>query len=84
MARSRHSKKEIEAAVVYAEENGWTYVASGKSAHCWGILRCPHHERDGCSISVNSTPRVPQNHADQIRRAVDRCPHMREDDDENA
>jgi hypothetical protein len=73
MAKSRHPNKEIEAAVAYALARGWTLVAA--HGHAWGILRCPHGQRGGCAISVHSTPRVPQNHADQVRRNVDRCPH---------
>lgn len=34
--RSKHPDKEIEAAIVYAEDNGWTYKDSGKSAHACG------------------------------------------------
>lgn len=75
MARTRHPKKEIEAAVAYAESKGWTLVSAGKSAHAWGILRCPANQRGGCSKSVYSTPRSAQNHADDIRRYVDRCTH---------
>lgn len=41
----------------------------------WGRIYCPHHSRDGCRISVWSTPRVPESHAKDIRRIVDRCNH---------
>lgn len=35
-------------------------------------------------IFVWSTPRNPQNHAKQLRREVDRCPHKEEEkNDEN-
>ena len=30
---------------------------------------------DGCTRAVYSTPRSPEDHAKDIRRAVDRCPH---------
>ena len=39
---------------------------------------CPgvkERSRDGCKISVWSTPRVPEHHAKHIRRQVDNCPH---------
>ena len=56
----------------YAESNGWSYRAGGKSAHAWGFILCP----GACpQFAVWSTPRVPENHAQAIRRAVDRCPH---------
>lgn len=74
MARKRHPVKEIEAAVRYAESNGWTVVASGSSAHSWAKLRCPG---DCPQRSVWSTPSNPAGHARQVRAFVDRCPHPR-------
>jgi hypothetical protein len=74
MARPRHPNKEIEAAVQYAEAHGWTCTLS-KRGHAWGRLRCRHHQRGGCQLSVWSTPASPQDHADFLRRNVDRCPH---------
>lgn len=69
----RHSYKAIEAALAYARENGWTVIKStGGSAHAWGVMRCPG---DCPQVSIFSTPRVPENHARALRRAVDRCPH---------
>lgn len=72
MARKRHPIKEIEAAVRYAETNGWGVVASGSSAHSWAKLRCVG---DCPQRSVWSTPSDPIAHARQIRAYVDRCPH---------
>ena len=77
--RSKHPNKEIEDAIQYAEKNGWSYKDAGKSAHAWGQLLCPLHTREGHRISVWSTPRSAYNHAQQIRRAVDRCKHEEED-----
>ena len=75
MARKRHPVKEIEAAVRYAESNGWVVVASGSAAHSWAKLRC----RGDCpQRSVWSTPADPVAHARQIRAYVDRCPHSPE------
>lgn len=73
MARKRHPSKEIAAAIAHAESQGWVVVRGG--AHAWGILRCPHGQRGGCSLSVWSTPRDPHRHSQRIRQAVDRCPH---------
>jgi hypothetical protein len=75
-ARPRHPKQEIEDAVAYAEAQGWTWLKV--HGHAWGKLHCEHHDRDGCTEFVWSTPRSPGNHARQIRRAVDRCPHRNE------
>lgn len=80
MARPRHPNKEIESAVQYAEEQGWTCELS--NGHAWSILRCAHHTRDGCQMGVWSTPKRPENHAKRIKRFVERCPHEEEDDDE--
>ena len=75
--RPRHPNKEIEAAVAYAEARGWTWHKVG--GHAWGKLYCRHHDRDGCDIFVWSTPRVPEHHARQIKRRVDRCPHKQDE-----
>jgi len=70
MPRGRHPKKDVEAALRFAEANGWT-VMSTASGHRWGKAECG----DGCSLSIWSTPKNPQNHAKQVQRAVARCPH---------
>lgn len=75
MARARHPHKEIEAAVCYAEEHGWTFARAG--SHAWGILHCPEPGREGHRFSVYSTPRVPEAHARDLRRVVNRCRHGR-------
>ena len=81
MARNRHSNKHIEAAVEYAESLGWRFEKV--TGHAWGRIFCPHATRDGCMISLWSTPRVPENHARQVRRKIDSCPHpMPEDEGE--
>ena len=74
--RKQHPKKEIEMAVQYAENKGWRYREVGKSAHAWGRLLCPLIKREGCSLSIWSTPRNINDHARQIIRRVDSCPHQ--------
>ncbi len=75
--RPRHPNKEVEEAVEYAESLGWTVRMLGH----WGRLLCPHADRNGCQVGVFSTPKNCGNHARQIRRDVDRCPHTEELDD---
>jgi hypothetical protein len=75
MARKTHPDKHIESAVRHAEANGWIYKPAGGSAHCWGRLMCPDGTREGCRLSVWSTPASPEDHAKDIMRKVDRCPH---------
>lgn len=71
MSRSRHPNKHIEAAVAYAESKGWRVeMAQG---HAWGRMYCPHADRTGCRVSVWSTPRVPEHHAGDLVRIVDKC-----------
>lgn len=78
MARPRHSNKHIERAIQYAEAlNRRVEISNG---HAWGHLLCPHSTRVGCIVSVWSTPRNPENHARQIRREIDLCPHGEDDD----
>lgn len=76
MVVGRHPDKDIEPAVAYAREHGWTIIKTSGSAHSWGIMRCPG---DCPQISIWSTPKVPANHARAIRRAVDRCPHIKDE-----
>jgi hypothetical protein len=73
ISRPRHPKPAVEKAVQYAEQLGWRVEMS--SGQAWGRLYCPMSSRQGCVISVWSTPKVPENHARHIRRAVDACPH---------
>ena len=74
-SRNKHPSKDIEAAIRYAESKGWRYKKAGGSAHAWGRLLCLQQDRDGCSLSIWSTPRDPAVHAKQIRHRVDNCPH---------
>ena len=74
---NNHKNKHIRAAVDYALEHGWRLVLAGPRAHIWGKLYCPQHDRTGCDQAVYSAPRVPEWHAEDIRRAVDCCPHYR-------
>lgn len=73
MAAARHPDKHIHAAVKYALSQGWRLELS--SGHAWGRLFCPAGTRGACIICVWSTPKSPENHARQIRREVDKCPH---------
>ena len=70
-----HPNKHIREAIEYAVARGWRLRKSGRSSHNWGRLLCGAGARGGCSQPVHSTPRSPENHADDIRRKVDRCPH---------
>lgn len=73
MGRPRHSKKAIEEALQYAEENGWRVEKASGSAKAWGRIYCPHADRSGCRLSINSTPRVPEDHARKIVKTVNNC-----------
>jgi hypothetical protein len=70
-SRPRHTDKEVEDAVAYAESLGWR-VESG-SNHAKFKLFCPRSDRSGCIIFVWSTPKNAGNHARAIVRAIDRC-----------
>ena len=72
MGRSRHPNKEIEAALKYAEEHGWTVNKVTGSGHAWGRAKCKRGHREH-QFSIWSTPRSTENHAKQIRRRIDRC-----------
>lgn len=71
MAQAKHAKKDVETALNFAEEHGWT-VTPKSSGHAWGKAECGK----GCIIAIWSTPKNPGNHAKTIRRAVtNRCPY---------
>lgn len=76
MPRKKHSKKEVEAALNYAEGLGWKIEVGG--SHAWGKMYCPYNDKDCrcgefCISSIWSTPKNPSTHAKQIRRVVDKC-----------
>lgn len=80
MTRPRHSKKEVEEAIRYAEQNNWRVEVGG--SHAWGKMYCPINDKDCrcgefCITSINSTPRNAVTHAKQIRRVVDKCKHQK-------
>jgi hypothetical protein len=81
MGRKRHPNKHIEAALRAAEALGWQ-VRPSPNGHAWGHLYCPYHTREGCRISIWSTPKNPENHARHIRRDVDSCFHTKVSQDE--
>ncbi|EEA01078.1 conserved hypothetical protein [Burkholderia sp. H160] len=77
MLRRRHTKKEIETALAYAEQHGWS-VRDGGTGHAWGKIYRPYNNgecRCGefCISSVWSTPKNPGNHARHLRRIADNC-----------
>jgi hypothetical protein len=45
MVRGNHPKKEVEAALAYAEKNGWR-VQSGGKGHAWGKIYCPYKDAE--------------------------------------
>lgn len=76
MGRDKHPRKEIEAAVQYAEGEFWRCKLGG--SHAWGKLYCPYHCAacrcgEFCIVSIWSTPRNPELHARFLRRVVDHC-----------
>ena len=78
-SRPRHPKKEVEEALDFAEAHGWL-IESPRPGHPWGKAICERAEHD-CLVWIWSTPRVPANHAKQIRRAVYSCERKEGDND---
>ncbi len=65
----KHPNKEIQAALKYAEQNGWSIKIGG--SHAWGKILCPYNDADCrcgefCLTSIWSTPRNPTNHAKHL------------------
>lgn len=81
MGSLEHTNKHIQSAIQHAQSKGWRLVKTGKSSHAWGRLLCPETNRNGCQISIWSTPRNPKSHAKQILRAIKNCEHGSLDDE---
>lgn len=75
MSLNKHPSKGIQDAIEHALSKGWRIIKSGKSAHAFCRLFCPEESREGCQLSVWSTPRNVDTHAKQIRRQIEKCPH---------
>ncbi|WP_225772090.1 hypothetical protein [Pseudomonas sp. Marseille-Q5115] len=76
MARPLHGKKDVEAALRYAEARGWR-VECG-AGHAWGRMYCPSNSAECrcgefCITSIWGTPKNPANHACALKRVVDNC-----------
>lgn len=86
MARPKHPNKDIESALQYAEVHNWRVEKSQGSAHSWGQILCPYNISDcrngiHCRSSIWSTPRSPVNHARLLKRIVDKCIYIGDDND---
>lgn len=71
----KYPNKEIQKDIEYALSKSWQLIETGKSSHAWGRLLCKQKSRQGCQISIWSTPRNSSSHAKHIYRAVNKCPH---------
>jgi len=85
MRRKRHPKKEVEAALRYAEDHDWRVETGG--SHAWGKMYCPSNDNDCrcgefCISSIWSTPRNSESHGKQIKRIVDNCRTRKSEDTE--
>ena len=71
----RHKNKEVRAAIEYAASKGWRIEKATGRGHTWAKLYCPFESREGCLFTVYGTPAIPEAHARDLRRTVDRCEH---------
>lgn len=69
MARGRHQKKQVEAALLAAEAVGFTVTVLQKG-HRYGVVTAP----DGDELTVYSTPRDPDVMAKRIQEFVRKHP----------
>jgi len=88
VARKKHKDKEIEQALQHAESCGWIVEVHNKSkSHAWGIMKCPFNNENCwngiyCFTSIWSTPRNAHNHAQQIKKVVNKCQYKEGKEDE--
>ncbi len=71
----KHKNKDIHAAIVFALSKGWRLEKAKGKGHAWGKLYCRRKASDGCRFTVYGTPAIPEAHARDLRRTVDRCRH---------
>lgn len=71
VSKGRHPKQPIADALDTAKEDGLTTTEIHKG-HRWGTLTCP---TCGEKFAIYSTPKDPDNHANQIRRWATRHQH---------
>ena len=76
MTRPKHPSKDIEKTLKRAEGQGWRIEKASGAAHPWGRLYCPLNLREGCRMSIWSTPKSITNHAKQIERYLMKCEHI--------
>ena len=64
-------------------DNRLVFTGQEFKSHTWGMMKCPFNNencRNGiyCLTSIWSTPRNAHNHAQQIRKVVDKCLYKEE------
>jgi hypothetical protein len=70
---ARHSKKEINEVLDYADDLGLCIVQT-KAGHRWGRLECAESHKK----SIWSTPASPGNHARDLRKWIEQHAHKSE------
>ena len=71
--------KEILAAIRDLEEAGWRVEIAGGRSHAYARAYCPGGAGGCPPLTIYGTPRVPENEAAKIRRALRRCGHEGEE-----
>lgn len=69
-----HPDKHIRAAIEYARTRGWIFIAGGKSAHCFGRLRCGTANHREHMMSIWSTAAVQRRRLGLIIRSANYDP----------
>ena len=71
----KHKNKEVRFAIEYAISNGWRLERARGKGQVWGKLYCSLRSREGCRFTIYGTPAIPEAHAKDLRRTIDRCIH---------
>lgn len=71
--------KEILAAIRDLEAAGWRIQPAGGRAHAYARAYCPGGHQGCRPLTIYGTPRVPENEAAKIARALARCEHSGEE-----
>lgn len=70
--------KEILTALRELEFAGWRVRLTSGRSHPYARAYCPGGDAGCPPLSVYGTPEVPENEAAKIRRALQKCPHRKE------
>jgi hypothetical protein len=69
----RHQKKDIQVALKYAREQGWS-LRKG-TGHLWGTIYCSRDANNSCLIKIYGTGANPSEGRKRVLEVITSCEH---------